>query len=64
MAKVAREMVKKLESKSNTETAILVNDVSRILLKAIRDTKDLIFELSSPIMNEIGKAYRQEGIIL
>jgi PAS domain S-box-containing protein len=39
---------------STTETAVLVSDVSRILLKAIQDTKHLIYELSAPSLNEIG----------
>jgi signal transduction histidine kinase len=39
---------------SKTETTLLTKDISRILLKAIQDTKNLMFELSSPSMNEIG----------
>ena len=39
---------------SKTEIAVLVADVSNILLKAIQDTKNLMFELSSPSLNEIG----------
>jgi signal transduction histidine kinase len=41
---------------SKTETAGLIADISKILLKAIQDTKNLMFELSSPSMNEIGLA--------
>jgi PAS domain S-box-containing protein len=32
----------------------LLNDLSRTLLKTAKDTRNLIFELSSPAMNEIG----------
>ena len=39
---------------SKTETNLLTKDISRILLKAIQDTKNLILELSSPSMYEIG----------
>ena len=45
-----------LEAASQTERTLLVNDISNILLEAIHDTKNLIFELSSPLMNEIGLA--------
>ena len=40
----------------NWKTNLLVKDVSNILLKALQDTRSLIFELSSPSMNEIGLA--------
>ena len=42
------------EAKSALEQKILVKDVSNILLNALQDTRGLIFELSSPSMNEIG----------
>ncbi|MCK4791595.1 MAG: sensor histidine kinase, partial [Desulfobacteraceae bacterium] len=45
-----------LEAASQTERTVLINDISNIILKAIQDTKNLIFELSSPLMNEIGLA--------
>jgi signal transduction histidine kinase len=45
-----------LKADSKMERTVLINDVSNILLQAIQDTKDLIFELSSPLMNEIGLA--------
>ena len=43
-----------LETKSELEKNILVKDVSNILLTAFRDTKNLISELSSLSMNEMG----------
>ena len=43
-----------LDAASHTERTVLVNDISNILLKAIQDSKNLIFELSSPLVNEIG----------
>ena len=45
-----------LETKSEMERNILVKDISNILLKALQDTRSLIFELSSPSINEIGLA--------
>jgi signal transduction histidine kinase len=42
------------EASSRTEIAALVADISKILLKAIQETKNLMFELSSPTLNEIG----------
>jgi signal transduction histidine kinase len=33
---------------------MLVKDISHILLKSLQDTRNLIFELSSPSLNEIG----------
>jgi signal transduction histidine kinase len=39
---------------SPTERAVLINDTSNILLAAVQETKSLIFELSSPLMNEMG----------
>ncbi|MBW1799599.1 MAG: sensor histidine kinase [Deltaproteobacteria bacterium] len=45
-----------LETKSDLERDLLVKDVSHILLKSIQDTRNLIFELSSPSMNDIGLA--------
>jgi len=45
-----------LESESALERKILVKDLSNILLKALQDTRSLIFKLSSPSMNEIGLA--------
>lgn len=44
------------EKTSKLETNLLIKDVSNILLKALQDTRTLIFELSSPSMNEIGLA--------
>ena len=41
---------------SKTESTLLTKDISRILLKAIQDTKNLIFELSPPSMNQLGLA--------
>ena len=43
-----------LESDSDLERNILVKDISNIMLQALQDTRSLIFELSSPSMNEIG----------
>ncbi len=43
-----------LESDSALESSILVKDLSNIMLQALQDTRSLIFELSSPSMNEIG----------
>ena len=45
-----------LEVDSVLERTLLVKDISNILLKALQDTRSLIFELSSPSMNEIGLA--------
>jgi signal transduction histidine kinase len=45
-----------LEAKSELERTILVKDISNLLLKALQDTRNLIFDLSSPAMNEIGLA--------
>jgi signal transduction histidine kinase len=42
------------ETKSELEKNILVKDVSNILLAALQDTRNLISELSSPSMHEIG----------
>ena len=33
---------------------VLLNDISLSLLQVIEDTKELIFDLSSPLLNEIG----------
>jgi PAS domain S-box-containing protein len=43
-----------LEATSDVEKNMLVNDISKLLLEASQDTRSLIFELSSPSMNEIG----------
>jgi signal transduction histidine kinase len=43
-----------LEAKSPLEQKILTQDISNILLKALQETRSLIFELSSPTMNERG----------
>jgi two-component system sensor histidine kinase EvgS len=43
-----------LEAQSELERTILVKDISHILLKSLQDTRNLIFELSSPSLNEIG----------
>ena len=43
-----------LESKSDLERKILVKDISNIILQALQDTRNLIFELSSPSMYQIG----------
>ncbi len=43
-----------LECGSELERKILVKDISTILLQALQETRSLIFELSSPSMNEIG----------
>jgi len=45
-----------LAADSVLKRTILVKDVSNILLKTLQDTRHLIFELSSPAMNEIGLA--------
>jgi|GEM_PF-882184 len=42
------------KAKSELEKNILVKDVSNILLAALRDTRNLISELSSPSMKELG----------
>jgi two-component system sensor histidine kinase UhpB len=41
-------------STSALEINLLVKDISNILLKALQETRSLMFELSSPSMNEIG----------
>ena len=43
-----------LESDSDLERNILVKDVSSIMLQALQETRSLIFELSTPSMNDIG----------
>ena len=43
-----------LEAQSELERTMLVKDISHILLKSLQDTRSLIFELSSPVLNEIG----------
>jgi signal transduction histidine kinase len=43
-----------LEAQSELERTMLVKDISHILLKSFQDTRSLIFELSSPSLNEIG----------
>lgn len=43
-----------LKSTSKIERSMLVNDVSNIMLQALQETRSLIFELSSPAMNEFG----------
>jgi PAS domain S-box-containing protein len=43
-----------LEAQSEVERKMLVKDISHILLKSLQDTRSLIFELSSPTLNEIG----------
>jgi PAS domain S-box-containing protein len=43
-----------LESNSDLERTVLVKDISHIMLQALQDTRSLIFELSSPSMDEIG----------
>jgi PAS domain S-box-containing protein len=45
-----------LEAESVLERTLLVKDISRILLKALQDTRYLISDLSSPSMNQIGLA--------
>jgi len=42
------------ESKTETERDVLVKDISSTLLKAMQETRNLIFELSSPIISEYG----------
>ena len=52
---LARMQLKSIqESASELERNILIKDVSKILLQALQNTRNLIFELSSPSMNEIG----------
>ena len=43
-----------LESNSDFERKVIVKDISHIILQALQDTRSLIFELSSPSMDEIG----------
>ncbi len=43
-----------LDAQSEVERNMLVKDISHILLKSLQDTRSLIFELSSPTLNEIG----------
>ena len=43
-----------LEAQSELERTMLVKDISHILLKSLQDTRSLIFELSSPLLNEMG----------
>jgi signal transduction histidine kinase len=43
-----------LDTKSALEQKILTKDISNILLETLQDTRNLIFELSSPTMNELG----------
>jgi signal transduction histidine kinase len=45
-----------LEAKSDVERKLLIKDISHILFEALQDTKSLIFQLSSPSMNELGLA--------
>ncbi|MFC1821982.1 transporter substrate-binding domain-containing protein [Thermodesulfobacteriota bacterium] len=42
------------ETKSAIERNLLLDDISNILLSAIKETRGMISELSSPSMNEIG----------
>jgi PAS domain S-box-containing protein len=52
---LARMQLKKIqESKSAIQRNLLINDLSKILLKTIQDTKSLTFKLSSLMMNEVG----------
>jgi signal transduction histidine kinase len=39
---------------SDARREAILDDVSQALRQAIRDTRDLIFDLSSPLMNELG----------
>ena len=43
-----------LESESKLERTLLVKDISNIMLQALQETRSLMFDLSSPSMNEIG----------
>jgi PAS domain S-box-containing protein len=42
------------DSPTELERNIIVKDISNIMLQALQETRSLIFELSSPLMNEIG----------
>jgi ABC-type amino acid transport substrate-binding protein/signal transduction histidine kinase len=39
---------------SEEKLANILEEISQSLLKTIQDTKDLVFELSSPVLNELG----------
>ena len=39
---------------SEARREAVLDDVSQSLRQAIRDTRDLVFDLSSPLMNELG----------
>jgi signal transduction histidine kinase len=52
LARIQLESLK--ETTSALEKNILVNDISKILLKAMQETKCLIFDLTSPVMNNTG----------
>ena len=42
------------KASAEAERDAILDDVSQALRQAIRDTRDLIFDLSSPLMNELG----------
>jgi PAS domain S-box-containing protein len=42
------------KSSSDAQREAILDDVSQSLRQAIRDTRDLIFDLSSPLMDELG----------
>ena len=42
------------EQTSDDKQVALLNEISQSLLQVIKDTKTLIFDLSSPLLNEIG----------
>jgi len=54
LALARMQLATAIKSTDDSSIADLCGEVSGNLLEAIRDTKNLIFELSSPSMNEIG----------
>ncbi len=54
LALARMQLATAIKSTDDSSIADLCGEVSENLLEAIRDTKNLIFELSSPSMNEIG----------
>jgi signal transduction histidine kinase len=42
------------KASSRVESDVLLKDISKLLLEIMQGTRNLIFELSSPIMNEMG----------
>ena len=54
LARIQLGTARKVDSESGRNG--LLDDVSQTLLKAIQDTRSLIFDLSSPMLNDLGLA--------